>query len=190
MPKGNKDKEAIMINLFKKVTNTTLSKVFNDREEFMYDFFSKSHHAWILKDKAYMRAFETILCTLDFETIKELWIEREIAFVKAEGGLSCAIDAKYHLKFILCYPELLQLLRSGSPDLGIAVLFHELGHLYHKHNQKGVETLIAQYEADEFALFHGFGEDIISVINDYRHLEDNRKRIQNIQYRMNDKIII
>lgn len=103
--------------------------------------------------------------------------------------MSCAIDSPEHLSFILCYPELLQLLRSASPDIGIAVLFHELGHLYHQHNQKSIETLLAQFEADEFALFHGFGEDIITVINDYRHLEDNRKRIQNIQNKMNKETL-
>jgi hypothetical protein len=182
-----------MINLFKKSNSETFKEevdIFKSKEDFMYDFFSKSHHAWILKETTYMRAFETILCTLDFDTIKQIWNPRHIAFIKAQGTLSCAIDSEEHLSFVLCYPELLQLLRSGSPDIGIAVLFHELGHLYHRHNQKGIETLQAQYEADEFALFHGFGEDIISVINDYRHLEDNRKRIQNIQFKMQKNVIV
>jgi hypothetical protein len=163
---------------------------FHTKDDFMFDFFAKPHHAWILKETAYMRAFETILCSLDFETIKQLWSIRDLAFIKAQGTLSCAIDSEEHLSFILCYPELLQLLRSGSPDIGIAILFHELGHIYHRHNQKKIDTLLAQFEADEFALFHGFGEDIISVINDYRHLEDNRKRIQNIQFKMKSRTIV
>jgi hypothetical protein len=179
-----------MLNLFKKSKAVLEQEKFYSKEDFIAIFFAKDHHAWILKESAYIRAFETLLHTLDFNTIQKLWSKRELAFIKAQGNLSCAIDSEQHLSFILCYPELLQLLRSASPDIGIAVLLHELGHLYHRHNQNGVDTLLAQFEADEFAMFHGFGEDIISVINDYRHIEDNRKRIQNIRYKMTQKHIV
>ena len=125
-------------------------------------------------------SFQKLLDALDLTTIVKIWEERDIAFIKAEGTLSCAIDAPSHLKFILCFPELVQYLKIDNPNLAIAILLHELGHMYHLHNKNPIDPLKAQFQADEFAYFHGYGEDIIEVINDYRHLEDNRKRILNI----------
>ena len=176
----------LLMDIIKKLTKRNTK--FLNKEKFMEWFFTQSYHAWILKNDHYFQAFQSIINTLEIKTIENLWQEREIAFIKAEGNLSCAIDAPKHLKFILCFPELLQFLRSDASELGKSIIFHELGHIFHKHNQKNTDQLKAQFEADEFAYFHGYGEQIIDVIDDYRHLEDNRKRIINIQKMLiNDK---
>ena len=116
--------------------------------------------------------------------IQKIWGYREVAFLKVEGSLSCAIDCDENLNFILCFPEVLQMLRSASPDTGLSILFHELGHLYFQHSKRQIRPLDAQFQADEFAMLHGYGPELLSVIEDYRHLEDNRKRMANLETQM------
>jgi hypothetical protein len=78
------------------------------------------------------------------------------------------------------FPELIQLLKSASAFHGIAILAHELGHIYHQHTEQKIDTLTAQIEADEFALDLGFGEELQEVLLDHAHSVDCRVRISRI----------
>ncbi len=146
------------------------------------------HHAWIKEDTSYFRVFNIILNLLKLESLERICSYKNFAFIKVEGHLSCAIEAKEDLNFIICFPELLQYLKSASPDTAMAILLHELGHLYHAHSRKEINNLSAQKQADEFAMYHGHGNEIISIINDYRHLEENRLRIKNIEFKMREML--
>ena len=75
---------------------------------------------------------------------------------------------------------MIKILRSASPDHGLAILAHELGHIYYQHTEFKTETLKAQIEADDFAFELGFGEKLQDVLLDHNESIDCRVRISKL----------
>ena len=58
----------------------------------------------------------------------------------------------------------------------LAILAHELGHLYHQHSEKSLPVLEAQVEADDFAFKLGLGRELVEVLLQFNDI-DTRTRV-------------
>lgn len=160
-----------MLNLFNK-KNT-------DKNEFLRNFFSDPNHQWISSSPKIKKAFDLLLNELKAEHI-EFFSNHPTFFIPCEAKLSCAIGKTKDSHLILVFPELMTLLKSASLYHGIAILAHELGHIFYQHTENKTETLTAQIEADDFAFKLGFGEELQEVLLDYDHSVDCRVRISRL----------
>lgn len=149
------------------------------REEFKKNFLKDSNHQWISEDRVTKRSIEILLGSM---TIKQIhFFNKHPTFmIPCQAHLSCAIGRTQNHHLILVFPELVQLLKSASAFHGIAILAHELGHIFHQHTEQKIDTLTAQIEADQFAFDLGFGEELQEVLLDHVHSIDCRVRISRL----------
>lgn len=149
------------------------------KEEFKKSFLADKNHQWINEDKIIKRSLEMLLDSMTEEHI--LFFRKHPTFmIPCQAHLSCAIGKTGNHHLILVFPELIQLLKSASAFHGIAILAHELGHIFHQHTEQKIDTLTAQIEADQFAFDLGFGEELQEVLLDHAHSIDCRVRISRI----------
>lgn len=163
-----------MLNFFKRKTKTLGHK----RQEIIESFFKSPHHSWIEEDRYIKRAFHFLLDNLSEEAINFLYPNRaEAFFIKGNGRLGTALGTKKNTHLILVYPDLVKMLKSGAPLMGVAVLAHELGHIVKGHSFKVIDPLQAQCEADEFAYEMGLGHELQEVLMDEVATIETRTRI-------------
>lgn len=166
-----------MLNLFKRKTKTIGQR----RTDIKESFFASSHHAWINEDRYIKRAFAFLLDNLSDEAINFLYPNRnEAFFIRGNGRLGVALGAKKNTHLILVYPDLIKMLTSGAPLMGVAVLAHELGHIVKGHSFKMIDPLEAQCEADEFAFDMGLGHELQEVLMDQTPTIETRTRISRL----------
>ncbi len=146
------------------------------KDKFIKNFFSDANHQWISEDRTTRRSIEILLHSLKREHI-EFFSKHPTFLIPCQAHLSCAIGRTSNHHLILVFPELMQILKSASSFHGVAILAHELGHIYYQHTENKIDTLKAQIEADEFALNLGFGEELQEVLLDHTHSIDCRVRI-------------
>lgn len=151
----------------------------NLKGSFKQKFFEDKNHQWINEDRLIKRAIEILLDSLNDSQI-EYFNRHKTYMIPCQAQLSCAIGKTQNHHLILIFPELIQLLKSASSFHGMAVLAHELGHIYHQHTENKIDTLTAQIEADQFALDLGFGEELQEILLDHIHSVDCRVRISKI----------
>ena len=149
------------------------------KEKFIKDFLQDANHQWILQDRTTKRSIEILLNSLNNEHI-EFFSNHPTFLIPCQAHLSCAIGRTSNHHLILVFPELSQILKSASSFHGIAILAHELGHIFHQHTENKIDTLKAQIEADEFATDLGFGEELQEVLLEHTHSIDCRVRIAKI----------
>ncbi len=163
-----------MLNFFKRKTKTLGQK----RDEIKEAFFQSPHHSWINDNRYIKRAFAFLLDNLSEEAINFLYPNRrEAFFIKGNGRLGTALGTKKNTHLILVYPDLVKMLTSGAPLMGVAVLAHELGHIVKGHSFKVIDPLQAQCEADEFAYDMGLGHELQEVLMDEVPTIETRTRI-------------
>ena len=166
-----------MLNLFKRKTKT----INQMREEIKDAFFVSSHHAWISEDRYIKRAFAFLLDNLTEEAVNFLHPNmNEAFFIRGNGRLGTALAAKKNTHLILVYPDLIKMLTSGAPLMGIAVLAHELGHLVKGHSFKVIDPLEAQCEADQVAYEMGLGNELQEVLMDQPYSIEAKVRISRL----------
>ena len=147
-----------------------------NKEDFVKKFFSEPDHQWILDDYYIKRAIENLLRSMKDEHIN-FFAKNKTYLIPCQANLSCAIGKTNNHHLILVFPELIKLLKSGSSSHGMAVLAHEFGHIFHQHTENKIENLVAQIEADQFALDFGFGEELQEILLDHADSIDCRVRI-------------
>ena len=81
-------------------------------------------------------------------------------FLTANAQYSCSLGLSEKCFVIIVFPDLLRTLKALVPTQGVAILAHELGHVYHQHHRREISPLQAQIEADEFAFQLGLGHDL------------------------------
>ncbi len=149
------------------------------KKEFIENFFKDPNHQWINQDKNLKRAFAMLLNDLKDEHVF-YFNQNKTFFIECEGILSCAVGNTQDNFLVLVFPELKEKLKTYQFMHGLAILAHEMGHIYHRHTEKKVQTLEAQVEADEFAFKLGFGEELQEVLLDYNHNIDTKVRISRL----------
>ena len=147
--------------------------------DFKLSFLNDPNHQWINEDRTIKRSFEILLDSLNSKQI-EFFIQHPTYMIPCQAHLSCAIGRTQNHHLILVFPELIQILKSASAFHGIAILAHELGHIYYQHTENKIDTLTAQIEADHFAFELGFGEELQEVLLDHVHSLDCRVRISRL----------
>ena len=166
-----------MLNFFKRKTKT----INQMRGEVKRAFFQSSHHAWISEDRYIKRAFVFLLDNLTEEGLAFLHPNKNAAFfIKGNGRLGTALGTKKNTHLILVYPDLIKMLTSGAPLMGVAVLAHELGHLIKGHSFKMIDPLEAQCEADQVAYEMGLGNELQEVLMDQPNTLETKVRISRL----------
>jgi hypothetical protein len=151
----------------------------SNKAEFKKSFLNDKNHVWMNSDKITRRSIEILLDSLDEKQIL-FFVKHPTFMIPCQAHLSCAIGKTGNHHLILVFPELIQLLKSASAFHAIAILAHELGHIYHQHTEHKIDTLTAQIEADQFAFDLGFGEELQEVLLDHAHSIDCRVRISKL----------
>ncbi|MDD4975343.1 MAG: M48 family metalloprotease [Bacteriovorax sp.] len=149
------------------------------KDDFKKTFLRNANHQWILEDRVTKRSIETLLDSLSSKHI-QFFTKHPTFMIPCQAHLSCAIGRTQNHHLILVFPELIQLLKSASAFHAIAILAHELGHIYHQHTEQKIDTLTAQIEADQFAFDLGFGEELQEVLLDHVNSVDCRVRISRL----------
>ncbi|MGZ3787745.1 MAG: M48 family metalloprotease [Bacteriovorax sp.] len=165
-----------MFDFFKK---TIVLDPKSQKEEFKKAFFLDKNHQWMSEDKVIKRSIEILLDSLEAKHV-QFFIKHPTFMIPCQAHLSCAIGRTQNHHLILVFPELIQLLKSAFAFQGIAILAHEMGHIYYQHTEQKIDTLTAQIEADHFAFQLGFGEELQEVLLDHVHSVDCRVRISRL----------
>ncbi|MFA6237450.1 MAG: M48 family metalloprotease [Bacteriovorax sp.] len=155
------------------------TKKTNLKEAFKSKFFNDTNHRWISEDRIIKRSMTILLDSMNESQIN-FFNKHPTFMIPCQAQLSCAIGRTQNHHLILVFPELIQLLKSASAYHGIAILAHELGHIYHQHAEFKIDTLTAQIEADQFAFDLGFGEELQEVLLDHVNSVDCRVRISRL----------
>ena len=166
-----------MLNFFKKMTLKDGEK--NKRERLLTAFLSDPNHQWIAEDRLIRRGITILVDSFDDKHV-DFFLKHPTFFIPCQAHLSCAIGRTQNHHLILVFPELMQILRSASILQGIAILAHELGHIYYQHTEQKIDTLKAQIEADDFAFKLGFGEELQEILLGHAHSIDCRVRISKL----------
>ena len=146
------------------------------RGQFLRRFFNCSDHQWIKENSFLQRVFEDFFTNLP-EDILLFLAKNKVLFLKTNGKYSCAVNLPRHHQAIIVFPELYQLLNSAAPDYGLAILAHEIGHLWAKHSTKKIDPLEAQIEADRFALDLGHGRELAEILEEQPKSKDMMVRL-------------
>ena len=165
-----------MLDFLKKSRPLDLNK---KRESFLKNFLNDSNHNWINEDKMINRGVKLLIEALE-ERHLDFFSKHPTYLIPCQANLSCAIGRTQNHHLILVFPELIQILRSASSIHGVAILAHELGHIFYQHTENKIDTLQAQIEADDFAFQLGFGEELQEILLDHVYSIDCRVRISKL----------
>lgn len=143
-------------------------------------FKANGAHQWIIDDSNLSRAFSLIFQALPHEATLRFVTTKEIVFIPSQGHLACALGSRTDTDVILVFPDLIKIFHSASYLHAVAVILHEIGHLYLEHNKKVMDILEAQVEADAFAIRCGFGHELQEVLLDSVQSLDTKVRISRI----------
>ena len=166
--------------LFKNMTKKRKNKISNFDEA----FFKNPHHQWINNDPQMKKVFNILLSTFPEEVSHFFDKKQNVIFTQNSGNWACAVNQIKNNHIILIYPDLYKVLTSARFTQGIAILAHELGHIFMNHGEKQLSTLLSQIEADMFALTLGFGEDLIMFLNDFKNNEECMIRREKLQKKL------
>lgn len=165
-----------MLDFFKKSRPVDLK---TKRENFLKSFLSDANHRWINEDRLIKRGVMLLIEALE-ERHLDFFTKHPTYLIPCQAHLSCAIGRTQNHHLILVFPELTQILRSASSIHGVAILAHELVHIYYQHTENKIDTLQAQIEADDFAFQLGFGEELQEILLDHVYSVDCRVRISRL----------
>jgi hypothetical protein len=157
----------------------------NWKSKFTNNFYSNSHHQWIVNNSNVKRCFDALFEAIP-EKYQSFFVGNKLIFLQASGKISCALSQVPNQNLILIYPDLYKLMNSAAWHQSCAVLAHEVGHVFYHHGLKNIDPLDAQIEADHFAYTLGFGDDLQNFLLDYEHSLECKVRIS----RLTQKIIL
>src|SRR5690606_15071300 len=101
----------------------------------------------------------------------------EVVFIPSQGQLACALSARAGSHVVLLFPDLVKLCYCAKYTSAVAIILHELGHLYFDHGSRVLDVLEAQVEADSFATRCGYGHELQEVLLDSEQSIDTKVRI-------------
>ena len=146
-------------------------------EQYIESFLRLPHHQWIASDKYLKLAFSQL-----FERMADAgvmpWTLGKVYFLPANAQYSCSLGLEERCQVIIVFPDLLRMLKALVPHLGLAVLAHELGHVFHRHYTKNVDTFQAQLEADAFAVRLGLGRELQDILLQYPESDECLARLR------------
>lgn len=170
-----------MFELFKKNPSKKSLSFIDKKVLLARHFINDDNHAWIKSNPHIKKAIILLIDEMK-EAHVDYFLEHKTFLITCHAHLSCAIGRTKNHHLILVFPELMTLLKSSNFLHGLAILAHELGHIYYQHTEKKIDSLIAQIEADSFAWDLGFGEELKDVLLEHVHINaDCRVRISKLK---------
>lgn len=155
-----------MLNFFRAKTQPPQTKT-ERRDQFTQSFYSAPHHQWIREDHYLLRGVQLFLDALTDQDLEVLIRKKKkLLLSPATGRFSCAFNGSSTFEVILLFPELIEILRSASPERGVAILLHEAGHLIRQHSHRSLNQIEAQLEADRFCVERGYGQALEVFLRD------------------------
>lgn len=150
------------MNLFKKKKNKMTTPK---------DILSHPLHDWIRQDRHIHRFFTHILSTLKTQDLLKMTNERNIIFLKCLGLYSATLPNSNEFNLVLIFPNLLEEIFKANNTSAEAIIFHELGHIYHRHFDSEKSDIVKQFEADCFAYQYGYGRELIEFLERFNNVE-------------------
>ncbi len=147
-----------------------------NREELINFFLNENEHDWIRSNVFIQRNFLYLFKMMPENVLME-FLEKKPLFLMTSGFLGAAIEMSTKRPLVMIYPDLYQILISASPDRGLAILSHEIGHIILGHSQQKISVLEAQVEADHFAYTLGLGKELHDVLLQFKGGVDVSVRI-------------
>jgi hypothetical protein len=167
-----------MFQHFKKL-NPLLNLKKNLRSDFIKKFYEKDYHQWLNSERQLKRSVTMILEALPQKCLKH-FTKHPLVVVKNRGDMACAFSSKTKINVLVIFPDLQKLMNSPLWVHAVAVLAHEIGHLYHNHSDRNISMMDAQYEADLFAAEIGFSSELMEVLGDYPYSEEVQLRLKRL----------
>lgn len=172
-----------IINFIKKFVIKGQSSYSTKEEKlnkFLFNFFANPQHQWIVKQTYISRILSLFFKSLDEKTLDFFSRGKDLIILQTNGKLSCTLTSMKKAHFIIIFPELFKLLNSCSPNHGLAILAHELGHIIQEHSIKKIDLLESQIEADRFAFKLGLGKELTHILKDYEYLPECKIRLEKL----------
>jgi len=171
----------VLENLFrKKISEESM------RMDFVQKILSLPQHMWILEDryiKANILSFIELLPNHAIAYFMEKG-ELNLMLLPSCGRFGLALSAPKNRHFVVMFPELMQSLKSLSPERAWCMLAHELGHLYYRHSWKKMDPIEAQIEADAFAMDLGLAGELENFLLEQPESVEKRVRLSRLTARV------
>ncbi|GAB4020016.1 MAG: hypothetical protein Fur0010_22400 [Bdellovibrio sp.] len=164
-----------------KWTNSIFNKKSLTRREIIAKFFGHPEHDWIVADGRFSKIFDMLLTSLKTPVLKQLFIDKTTLFILQKERLSTVFTFNKDTRVIFVFEGLIELIKTVHATQAVAILAHELGHLYFQHDVRMPERLKAQLEADYFAIELGFAQDLLDFLTDQPKNHDITMRIGQVQ---------
>ena len=144
------------------------------RSDKTQSFLHRQEHSWFFESIRVAETFNQLYqSTNNHRNVREFLTKT--VFTVSNGQYASAVKADVNL--IIIYPELTYLMKNGKMNEAIGILFHEIGHLILKHQERGLSNDQAQIEADLFSLELGYGNHLLEFLKNQRETEQIEKRI-------------
>ncbi|MCP4913066.1 MAG: hypothetical protein GY909_08100 [Oligoflexia bacterium] len=161
----------------KKITKTPTKNI---RYQVWVRFKENPQHQWIFNNSYIKRSFQLFLEKLDSRGLKFL-NENKVNFVYTNGLYSCTLTKTDESFNIIVFPQLVKLFQSANPEVGVAILAHELGHLLHHHYERQIAPQTAQIEADQYAIDIGLINQLETFLRDFSDHPDCDYRLRSLE---------
>jgi hypothetical protein len=143
-----------------------IRKYSDNKALFKKSFFEHELNAWILRTSNLLPSLHILFDSMDDEVIP-FFKGKELAMVTCQGLWAATVHPQKNLFLIIVFPNLLDLINSPKYRLGLAVLAHEMGHIFMEHSKQDLDPMEEQFEADLFAAKLGFGKELINFLSMY-----------------------
>ena len=135
-----------------------------------------SNFNYFKENKYLYRAIYDLCKRMPLKKRQKFSLQPTILFFPVTKVFACSVSPNSLNSFIFIFPDLLKKLSCVDNSEGLAILAHELGHLFHEHGKKKISTLEAQIEADDFAFSLGLGRELCEVLSTFKDI-DSRTRL-------------
>ena len=135
------------------------------------DILSHPLHDWIREDRQIHRFFKHILTKLEKNDLEQIISDRNIIFLECLGQFSATLPNSKEFNLVLIFPNLIKEIFKANNRSAEAIIFHELGHLYHGHFKTNKSDIVKQFEADRFAYQYGYEKELIEFLKRFNNVE-------------------
>lgn len=148
---------------------------------FQQDFYQHPEHRWITSNLIIKRSFDELLELIPGNLRNVLQKRGGVLFIRSSGSLACSFSGPIKENIVLIYPELTQLLLKFDPSEALAILAHELGHIFYDHSNRQISPIDAQIEADQFTKMVGLGPALVSFLESCRKSSEIAARLNYLE---------
>ncbi len=147
-------------------------------------FKENGQHQWILSDKTLLRHFAEFYSRLPQRAVLKMAKDKPTCFLKANGQFACTLSSIEKTHTVIMFPQLIKILKSASPERGLAILAHEFGHIIEDHFKKEISAIASQIEADKMAFNMGFGDELLDFLLDQNRTSEIKIRVYKLTERL------